>query len=131
MGRLETREQLFKLVFEYVLIKEKDNDYIEELKEENPKIDISYLENSYNGIIEKYDSLVDEISALSKGYNKDRIYKVDLALLLVALYEIKYIESIPVAVSINEALNLAKKYSTEKSSGFINGILATIVNKKD
>lgn len=130
MGRLETREQLFKLVFEYVLIKEKDNEYIEEISSDN-KIDRGYLESCYNGIIENYDEMVEEISTLTTGYNKERIFKVDLALLLVALYEIRNIDSIPTAVSINEALNLAKKYSTEKSAGFINGVLASIVNKKD
>lgn len=129
MGRLETREQLFKMVFEYSLIKEKDENILDEI-EEDVKIDRDYLINSYNGIIEEYDALVEEIASLTKGYNKDRIYKIDLALLVVALYEIKHIDSIPEAVSINEALNLAKKYSTEKSAGFINGVLASIVKNR-
>lgn len=128
MGRVETREQLFKLVFEYALIKEKNEEIFEEIFEDK-KIDKDYLIESYNNIVMQYDSLVDEIASLTKGYNKDRIYKVDLALLVVALYEIKNVESIPVAVSINEALNLAKKYSTEKSASFINGVLAAVVKK--
>ena len=59
------------------------------------------------------------------------MYKVDLAILVVAVYEIKNEKEIPVAVSINEALNLAKKYSTEKSAGFINGVLANFAKNKD
>ena len=128
MGRVETREELFKLVFEYSLIREKDEQIIEEIGQEE-KIDLDYLLKAYNGIVANYDALVEEIAQNTKGYNKERIYKIDLALLVVALYEIKNVESIPTAVSINEALNLAKKYSTEKSSSFINGVLANIVNK--
>lgn len=122
MGRLETREELFKLVFEYALVLEKNEMYEEELAE--TKLDRDYIVSAYNGIVEHYKELTEEIAKYTKGYNIDRVFKVDLALLLVAVYEIKYIEDIPVPVSINEALNLAKKYSTEKSASFINGVLA-------
>lgn len=122
MGRIETRDALFKLVFEYSLLKEKNEDFLNEFIEDK-KIDNSYLSNCYNGIINNYDELVSEIGKFTKGYTIERVYKVDLALLVVALYEIKYVPEIPVAVSINEALNLAKIYSTEKSVSFINGVL--------
>ena len=122
MGRIETRDALFKLVFEYSLLKEKNEDFLNEFIEDK-KIDDSYLSNCYNGIINNYDGLVSEIGKFTKGYTIERVYKVDLALLVVALYEIKYVPEIPVAVSINEALNLAKIYSTEKSVSFINGVL--------
>lgn len=122
MGRIETRDALFKLVFEYSLLKEKNEDFLNEFIEDK-KIDDSYLSNCYNGIINNYDELVFEIGKFTKGYTIERVYKVDLALLVVALYEIKYVPEIPVAVSINEALNLAKIYSTEKSVSFINGVL--------
>lgn len=122
MGRIETRDALFKLVFEYSLLKEKNEDFLNEFIEDK-KIDDRYLSNCYNGIINNYDELVSEIGKFTKGYTIERVYKVDLALLVVALYEIKYVPEIPVAVSINEALNLAKIYSTEKSVSFINGVL--------
>lgn len=122
MGRIETRDALFKLVFEYSLLKEKNEDFLNEFIEDK-KIDDSYLSNCYNGIINNYDELVSEIGKFTKGYTIERVYKVDLALLVVALYEIKYVPEIPVAVSINEALNLSKIYSTEKSVSFINGVL--------
>ena len=85
------------------------------------------VNDEINGVIQKYDELCGFISENSEGFAFDRIYKVDLAILLVALYEIKYMKSIPVKVSINEALNLAKSYSTENSNKFINGILAKLV----
>ena len=128
MGRVETREMLFKLVFEYALIKEKNETIMDDVLEQD-KLDKDYLVKAYDTRVNEFDALTEEIAQNTKGYNKDRIFKIDLALLVVALYEIKNVDSIPVAVSINEALNLAKKYSTEKSAGFINGVLANIVNK--
>jgi len=126
MGRVETREELFKRVFEFALTKEKCEEF--EFEDES-KIELPYLKKTYDGITEKFDELVEEISAHTKGYSIGRVFKVDLALLLVAVYEIKYEKDIPPAVSINEALNLAKRYSTEKSASFINGVLANFAKK--
>ena len=126
MGRVETREELFKRVFEFALTKEKCEEF--EFEDES-KIELPYLKKAYDGITEKFDELVEEISAHTKGYSIGRVFKVDLALLLVAVYEIKYENDIPPAVSINEALNLAKRYSTEKSASFINGVLANFAKK--
>jgi len=126
MSRSNARESVFKLIFEYVFNKEKDVDLFDEIKLEQIA-EQSYITEMYNGIINNYDELCKIIADSSQGFAFDRIYKVDLAILLVALYEIKYMESIPVKVSINEALNLAKTYSTEKSNKFINGILASVV----
>ena len=126
MSRSNAREAVFKLIFEYVFNKEENYDLlaetIEEIKEEE-----SYIREVYSGIISHYDDICEYISNTSIGFSFDRIFKVDLAILLVAVYEIKYIDSIPVKVSINEALNLAKNYSTEKSNKFINGILSGLV----
>ena len=126
MGRVETREELFKRVFEFALTKEKCEEF--EFEDES-KIELPYLKKAYDGITEKFDELVEEISAHTKGYSIGRVFKVDLALLLVAVHEIKYENDIPPAVSINEALNLAKRYSTEKSASFINGVLANFAKK--
>ena len=71
-----------------------------------------------------YDELVEDVSKYADKFDIDRIYKVDLAILLLAAYEIKYMEQIPFKVSVDEAVNLAHKYSTEKSGKFINGILS-------
>mgnify|MGYP002516849677 CR=1 FL=1 len=61
-----------------------------------------------------------------KNWTIERIFKIDLAILSRAIYEILFIDNIPVKVSANEAVELAKKYSTEKSYSFVNGVLATI-----
>lgn len=123
MGRKEAREQAFKLVFEYSMNNEKNETLLNEILLENEK-ESAYITNIYEGVIDHYDALKDMIKEASKEYSVDRIFKVDFALIMLALYEIKYMEDIPVAVSINEVLNLAKKYSTDKSTGFINGVLS-------
>ena len=65
-----------------------------------------------------------EYKSTAEKFAIDRLFKVDLAILLLALYEIKFVESVPFKVSVDEAISLAKKYSTEKSAKYINGVLA-------
>ena len=126
MSRSSAREIAFKLVFEYVFNKEEDLEFLDQIIQENITEE-AYIREVYNGVIHHYDDLCEIISQKAEGFSFNRIFKVDLAILLVSLYEIKYMESIPNKVSINEALNLAKNYSTEKSNKFINGILASVV----
>lgn len=127
MSRSNAREAVFKLVFEYVFNLEENNELLLETIESFNNEE-SYIREVYHGIISNYDELCSIISKSSVGFSFDRIFKVDLAILLVAMYEIKFMKSIPEKVSINEALNLAKTYSTEKSHKFINGILSSVVN---
>lgn len=130
MSRYVAREVAFKLVFEYVFSNNKDLEFLDELCEENKiEQEKGYVLDVYNGVIAHYDELIESISQLSHGFAINRIYKVDLAIMLVAIYEMTYIKSIPHKVSINEALELAKKYSTEKSGKFINGILANFTGE--
>ncbi|MCQ2564920.1 MAG: transcription antitermination factor NusB [Clostridia bacterium] len=68
-----------------------------------------------------------KIAANLKGYTLERVYKIDLAILCLAVAEIFYVKENPTEVVINEAVELAKKYSTEKSPKFINGVLADII----
>jgi N utilization substance protein B len=87
------------------------------------------------GIIDKYKSNNSEIDELikkhSKGWSIVHMSKVDLALLRLGICEIKYAEDIPANITINECVELAKKYSTEKSSKFINGVLAGVIGSKE
>ena len=69
----------------------------------------------------------DIISTHLKGYTIERLYKIDLAIIMLAVVELKFIKETPKEVVINQAVELAKKYSTEKSPRFINGVLADIV----
>ena len=128
MTRREAREVAFKLIFEYGFNKIEKMDMIEEYTAEYPqdakKDSVAYISEVYAGAISHYDELTELISANSDGFALDRLFKVDTALLVLALYEIKYMGSIPYKVSVDEALNLAEKYSTEKSCKYINGILS-------
>ncbi len=130
MSRYIARDVAFKLVFEYSFHKKQDLELVDILCEENKiEAEKGYVLEVYNGIVNHYDELVNCIGELSHGFAIDRIYKVDLAILLVAIYEMSYIKSIPHKVSINEAINLAKKYSTDKSGKFINGILSNFTGE--
>ena len=63
---------------------------------------------------------------MAKGWKTSRMGKVDLTIIRLAVYELKYEEDIPTGVAINEAVELAKKYGTDTSSSFVNGVLAKL-----
>ncbi len=96
--------------------------------------DKSFAEEIIKGTIEKMQHIDRLIQDNTTGWAKERIAKVDLAILRLALYEIIFRGDIPDSVAINEAIELAKKYSTDESGGFVNGVLGKIIraeNKKD
>lgn len=124
MSRRDARDVAFKLIFEYTFSREVKQDVVEEYTAGMDADDVSYVKEVYFGVAEHYDELYKKISETSQNFAADRVYKVDFALLLLSVYEITYMPSIPFKVSTNEAISLAKKYSTEKSSVFINGVLS-------
>lgn len=90
------------------------------------KSDRKYIEKVVNGVKEKTSELDAVIEKYSKGWSIERIIKVDLALLRYGIYEMTYMsKQTPVAVSINEAVELSKKYGTDKSKAFVNGVLSS------
>ena len=132
MSRRDARDTAFKLIFEYTFTKEKKDFLIDEytLELNLDGDDMSYIKEIYFGIISHYEELIQDISKYAENFSVDRIYKVDLALLLLAIYEIKYMEKIPFKVSVNEVIGLAKKYSTEKSVKYINGVLSNFAGDR-
>ena len=130
MSRAVSREEAFKLIFEYCMNGEANELTLNEVLSV-PQVEEDYVKKVYYGVIEHIEELKQEIANVTKTFSLDRIFKVDLALLLLSLYEIKYMPEIPHAVSINEVLNLAKVYSTEKSSAYINGVLANFAGNKN
>lgn len=131
MSRKTSRETLFKLVYGYCLTKEDNELTLSVLTKEMDKDDFLYTEKCYKGIIEHYDMLLETISRYSQGFAAERIYKIDLSLLLVAAYEIYFMDDIPDSVSANEATELSKTYSTDKSYSFVNGIIASVIKEKN
>ncbi len=78
---------------------------------------------------ERYEELLKKIEGACHHYRSDRINPMDKSILLIAMAEIDYFEDIPPVVSVSEATGLARKYSTETSADFVNGVLAGIINK--
>ena len=131
MGRTAARESLFKLVYEFTIRNEEDDFTLSLFLQGLTDDDAAYLTSSYKGIIAAKDELVEKIGGYSRGFATDRIYKIDMAILMVAIYEIFYRDDIPDSVSANEATELAKIYSTDKSFSFVNGLLASVIKEKN
>ena len=133
MNRSEIREQAFKLIYSLEIqkkepIEEQINLYIESNGIEDKKT-IVYIEDAVKGIDKNKEEIVKKIEKnLKADWKLERISKVDLAILKLAIYEIKYKE-IPFKVVIDEAVELAKKYGEDNSKNFVNGILASIVKE--
>ena len=136
MSRKVAREDAFKILFESLFhdktAEELLSYYTEQTKDAegyhrvtSPE-DEAYIRTVVAGVLEKKDELDERIQACSKSWEMSRQSKVSIALLRLALYEMLYMEDIPVSVSISEAVNLAKKYDTEKVKGFVNGVLGNI-----
>ena len=126
MTRKQAREEAFILVFE----KEFNDDSLQDvlsLAEEIRDIQADeYIKKVFFGVYENIEAIDEIISNNAVGWSIKRITKTALAILRLAIYEIKYYDDIPVSVSINEAVELAKKYATKEDASFINGILSTV-----
>ena len=134
MNRSKLREETFKLLYSLEFYKEDIESQINTYVEENQitdKQDIEYVNSVINGIEKEKDNLIKTISEnLAAKWTIERISKVDLVILKLAIYEIQNTE-IPYKVAINEAVELAKTYGDDNSKVFINGVLASIVNKTE
>ena len=130
MSRILAREYCFKLAFEYQFLLSQDQEYLTEIFEDDKldEIDKDYIAKNYEGMVNKLSEIDDIIRQYLKGYTLERLFKIDLAILRVAIYEMKYSSAkTPESVVIDSAVELAKKYSTDNGYKFINGILASIV----
>lgn len=131
MSRREIREQVFKLLFRAEFYEEDDLQeqhqlFLEELGEKDDK-DTSYIQHKCEDILNHLPEIDDMVNQAAEGWKTSRMGKVDLTLIRLAVYEMKYEEDVPAGVAINEAVELAKKYGTDDSSSFVNGILAKLV----
>lgn len=133
MTRKELREHIFKMVFQIEFNEAADMQeqlelYLEELENAVDK-DIDYIKNKYEAIAARTEEIDVILNETSSGWKTTRMNKVDLAILRLAVYELKWDEDIPKGVAINEAVELAKKFSSESAPAFINGVLAKIVEE--
>lgn len=146
MSRKSAREVVFKLIFENCFHKPEEGITYEEfltdfgaeselpedsmffeLRHKLDDKDVDYIKSVYLGVIEHTADIKELISANLVNYTTERLFKADLAILIYGVYELKFTDE-ESKIVINEAVELAKKYSDEKSPSFINGVLAKILN---
>ena len=133
MKRRELREHVFQLLFrvEFNSSEEMDEQvsmYFDGVREEETlaEKDETYITEKYKKIVEKIPEM---LNASAKGWKTSRMGRVDLTILRLAVYEMKFDEDIPEKVAINEAVELSKKFGGDESPAFINGVLAKIAGK--
>lgn len=130
MTRKQAREEAFILVFE----KEFNDNTVEEILETAKEVrDLTpdeYISTVFSGVFEHLEELDGIISDKSVGWKIGRISKTALSILRLAIFEMKYLDDIPVSVSINEAVELCKKYATGDDASFVNGILSSVAKEQ-
>lgn len=126
MKRRDARELAFRLTYEMVMTGEFNPETKDELTEGADKDSRDYIDSAVSGIAAHRDELKALITKYAKGYEFDRIYKTDLAVMYLACYELLYTDT-PQAVVVNEAVEIAKAYSDVQSYAFVNGILASVI----
>jgi len=134
MGRHEQREQLFKLLFRVEF--NTPNEMPEQVKLFFQDDEIEYTEMVMESIESRFASIQEKLPQIdamlnekAEGWNVERMGKVELTVLRIAVYEMLYDDEIPETVAINEAIEISKKYGQAASGGFVNAVLAKFVKK--
>lgn len=130
MNRSELREHLFRMLFRIEFHDESEYEeqmklYIEALADPS-EAELSYLLGKSSKVIEKVSELDQMIDEAVFGWKTDRMGRVELTIIRLALYEIKFDDDVPTGVAINEAVELAKRYGNTESASFVNGVLARL-----
>ena len=133
MGRREMREHIFKILFlrefnEAEEMPEQIKLYFDEMEDLGPDQQ-TYMENKYDRIQEHLEEIDRILNEKSTGWKTKRMSKVDLNILRLAVFEMKYDEDVPVKVAINEAVEISKVFGGEDSASFINGILGKVARE--
>ena len=129
MSRRENREQIFKLLFRIEFnqkeeMAQQEAFFFEDEENEASEKESIQISEKVNRIVEKLEEIDRSLNEKAKGWETDRMGKVDLTILRLAVYEILFDEEIPTGVAINEAVELAKKFGQDSSAAFVNGVLA-------
>lgn len=129
MTRSEARKNAFELLFEREFRQDESNEEIFATSVENREIETDpYIKTVFFGVCENADAIDEEINKNSKGWKTNRLSKVSRSILRLCVYEMLYEKDIPLRVSINEGIELAKLYEDEKARPFINGVLNAVKN---
>lgn len=145
--RSMSRRHIFNIIFQYPFYENGSldnilNDYYElleyeenyELKHDSDfeilEINKEFIKSEVGGILKNIDEVDNVISKYCRGWDISRLASVDIAILRIAVYEILFDDEIPASVSANEAVELAKEYSSDKSPSFINGIISNVIKNE-
>lgn len=131
-NRRTARDLAFKYVFQWNVVGNDVFEVMDEIYDMHFKpVDVNYIKNIVETVVENKEMIDGLIEENAKGWKKDRLSSVCLAILRVALAEICFMEDIPDKVSINEAIELAKTYDTPEVAAYVNGILGKIQTAKE
>lgn len=137
MKRREQREHIFKLLFRVEFnakeeMEEQVDMFVEDMEEESEvrERDKTYISEKYARIVEKLPEIDAMLDGVSKGWKTSRMGKVELTILRLAVYEMKFDEDIPEKVAINEAVELSKKFGGDEAPAFVNGVLAKLTGNE-
>ncbi|WP_313525972.1 transcription antitermination factor NusB [Anaerotignum sp.] len=131
MSRRSARKNAFFLLFQMDFNQAEEYEQVKEIffaekeepvEDEDKQFIVSEVEGA-RAHLEEIDRIIGECA---KGWHTDRMSKVDLAILRLAVYELRFCQDTPVGVAINEAVELAKKFSSDEAPGFVNGILGKV-----
>lgn len=133
MTRRNARELVMQMLYEGTFHPEEERERIlydqlnaiESKEKSGNKAIFKFIEETYFGVYQHLNEIDALISEAAKNWSMTRIAKVDLSILRLAIYELRYTD-VPVKVAVNEALEIAKAYSTDKSPKFINGVLGSV-----
>lgn len=130
--RRDAREAVYKILYADLFYENDDEFEKETIEESSLSKDDEEFANALLSAIKEHKSELEEIIGKhARGYSFERIFSTDKCALYIAVAEIKYFDDIPAVVSIDEALSLVRKYSTEESLNFVNGILASVKKEQE
>lgn len=130
--RRDAREAVYKILYADLFYENDDEFEKETMEESSLSKDDEEFANALLFAIKEHKSELEEIIGKhARGYSFERIFSTDKCALYIAVAEIKYFDDIPTVVSIDEALSLVRKYSTEESLNFVNGILASVKKEQE
>ena len=133
MSRKDSREKAMEILFSMELTKDNDTEalenFVENYEEDINLLDLDYIKTVLKGVYENKNDIDKIIEYNLQNWKLDRISKINLTILRMAIFEMNNVDDVPGKVAINEALELTKKYSDEKSVSFINGVLDKVLIK--
>ncbi|MCI7702412.1 MAG: transcription antitermination factor NusB [Tenericutes bacterium] len=130
-NRSELREVVVKVIYQTIILEEAKLEYdVNDLIKEQLEVQNEFVDSCVNGILENKNTLIKLADKYLTSWTIDRLNKVDQAILLLGIYELKYTET-PSVVAINEAIELSKKYSDEAVTKMINGVLDKVYHEEE